>query len=241
MHEKSQSSSLNTYAWFHCPLAEAFQWTHVRRKALEQQYPFTHENLRSCVAESSACTLANIALKYRLAEVSPSFTIDTVTLNRTTKDSKSSKADYSKVSFQNLQLFQSIPVESGQSRTFFTGAPVWAMDWCPLPLSESQHDQILAVANHSREHLVDPEVTYGEPTVVQFWNCGKLPALPAVEQLGVDVQDSRSDSEGMQVGWLAADKLKQAWPQSRRCVFRQALLVAFFVRNPCINFVRGSP
>lgn len=64
--------------------------------------------------------------------------------------------------------------------TFFTGGPVWAMEWCPIPmhvcLSEnSPPSEYLAVSTH---HNMDDTFCvpkcYSFPNIIQFWECGNL-------------------------------------------------------------------
>lgn len=97
---------------------------------------------------------------------------------------------------------QSIPIEFGSSlhgvsdtphkfslfegqiidgvSTFFTGGPVWAMEWCPIPmqvcLSENTPpSEYLAVSTH---HNMDDTFCvpqcYSFPNIIQIWDCGNL-------------------------------------------------------------------
>lgn len=58
---------------------------------------------------------------------------------------------------------------------FFVGGPVWATDWCPLPIDSKDCDQYLAVASN-----MNPEISHTfndtdiESGLIQIWNVGKL-------------------------------------------------------------------
>ncbi|KAK3914402.1 General transcription factor 3C polypeptide 2 [Frankliniella fusca] len=64
--------------------------------------------------------------------------------------------------------------------TFFTGGPVWAMEWCPIPMhaclsDDSPPSDYLAVSTH---HTMDDTFCvpkcYAFPNIIQFWECGNL-------------------------------------------------------------------
>lgn len=71
------------------------------------------------------------------------------------------------------------PYSSGVS-TFFTGGPVWAMEWCPIPmrvcLSEDMPpSEYLAVStHHSMDDTFCVPQCYSFPNIIQIWNCGNL-------------------------------------------------------------------
>lgn len=64
--------------------------------------------------------------------------------------------------------------------TFFTGGPVWAMEWCPIPMrvclsEEHTPSEYLAVStHHSMDDTFCVPKCYSFPNIIQFWDCGNL-------------------------------------------------------------------
>lgn len=55
----------------------------------------------------------------------------------------------------------------------FTGGPIWAMSWCPVP--EGVQIQYLAISCHPKPDLEHKEMTnYKYPSLVQLWNFSLL-------------------------------------------------------------------
>lgn len=82
-----------------------------------------------------------------------------------------------KLAWSTMELFEG-RLEDNIS-TFFTGGPIWAMAWCPLPLEslvkENDQDQFLAVAVYSsmdQSTPIHPNVSF--PGLIQIWNIGPL-------------------------------------------------------------------
>lgn len=122
---------------------------------------------------------------FQLNLISPKFAINTKLLNQVSnhKHHIKSAMEENNMTFEELHLFEALPVGKSNSKTFFTGAPVWSMAWCPYPTHENELDQVLAVCTHSQEHIVNAAQTYEEPVLLQLWNCGKLPATDKCNQV----------------------------------------------------------
>ncbi|KAM6964927.1 general transcription factor 3C polypeptide 2 [Aplochiton taeniatus] len=77
--------------------------------------------------------------------------------------------------FHKLNRFEGVPAHPVRwDVSFFTGGPVWAMDWCPCP-DGSIANQYVALSTHrtaDEQHLVHR--TYTKPGLVQVWNLGQL-------------------------------------------------------------------
>lgn len=64
--------------------------------------------------------------------------------------------------------------------TFFTGGPVWAMEWCPIPMQvcvteTDSHVEYLAVStHHSMDDTFCVSKCYSFPNVIQIWDCCSL-------------------------------------------------------------------
>ena len=50
-----------------------------------------------------------------------------------------------------------------------TGAPIWALEWCPLP-HDSKADQVLAVAVDVMDGSYDSNKAVDGPGLVQLWS-----------------------------------------------------------------------
>lgn len=87
--------------------------------------------------------------------------------------------------YQKLKLFESTKSPNSHNCTFYVGAPVWSMAWCPESIESDSNEQYLALCCHSGEHSVDPRLTYQEDVLLQIWNCGILPAVPAIDYVVV--------------------------------------------------------
>ncbi|WWC64454.1 uncharacterized protein I303_107064 [Kwoniella dejecticola CBS 10117] len=70
------------------------------------------------------------------------------------------------------------PIVPREGHTFFAGGPIWGMDWCPTPESESSdfgHEQYLAVSTlphlDTRPHMAEkwPRTSKGS---IQIWSLG---------------------------------------------------------------------
>uniref|UniRef100_A0A8D3C8W2 General transcription factor IIIC, polypeptide 2, beta n=1 Tax=Scophthalmus maximus TaxID=52904 RepID=A0A8D3C8W2_SCOMX len=76
---------------------------------------------------------------------------------------------------QSLNRFTAAPAHPQRWDTvFFTGGPVWAMEWCPTP-DGAPATQYIAMACHrgmDEQHYVDK--TYTGTGLVQLWDVGKL-------------------------------------------------------------------
>ncbi|XP_075210737.1 uncharacterized protein LOC142318092 [Lycorma delicatula] len=59
----------------------------------------------------------------------------------------------------------------GDTKLLFTGGPVWALAWCPVPLEETR--QFLAVACHPDMNLLHTQGSvYSYNNIIQIWDCG---------------------------------------------------------------------
>ncbi|KIJ44255.1 hypothetical protein M422DRAFT_228294 [Sphaerobolus stellatus SS14] len=84
-----------------------------------------------------------------------------------------------------VRPFQSIPMAQfypeSKAHVFYAGAPVWAMDWCPVSddaLSERNFDQYIAVApfpSHDHHPEIGRRVTRPSPACIQIWRLGLSP------------------------------------------------------------------
>nr|CAB3251338.1 general transcription factor 3C polypeptide 2-like [Phallusia mammillata] len=167
----------STYSYLHIPLANAYEWTYNRLKTLESANTANSKMENSLVCKTSL-TVDTLCDMFQFNPRSPQFAIDTKLLDKQSKQKHTNKTAISGTGqkFQTLRLFKALPCNKHKSKTFFTGAPVWSMAWCPYPTNEIELDQVLALCSHSQEHFVDPAQTYDEPVLLQLWNCGQLPA-----------------------------------------------------------------
>lgn len=76
-------------------------------------------------------------------------------------------------SWSHLNMFKSI--DSSEHTTFFSGGPVSASAWCPIPFKRRNQPQYIAISTSSSMDLThsmaDTNNSYG---LIQFWNCGLL-------------------------------------------------------------------
>ncbi|XP_034244212.1 general transcription factor 3C polypeptide 2 [Thrips palmi] len=78
----------------------------------------------------------------------------------------------------NFTLFEGQIID-GVS-TFFTGGPVWSLEWCPIPMQiclsdDTPPSEYLAVSTHHKmdDTFCVPQC-YSFPNVIQIWDCGNL-------------------------------------------------------------------
>ncbi|XP_057678778.1 general transcription factor 3C polypeptide 2 [Corythoichthys intestinalis] len=80
-----------------------------------------------------------------------------------------------KTLIQRLGRFEALPAHpQGWDMHLYTGGPVWAMEWCPMP-DNAVASQYLAIACHRNmddQHFYHE--TYSGPALVQLWEVGTL-------------------------------------------------------------------
>ncbi|CAK8689284.1 unnamed protein product [Clavelina lepadiformis] len=173
----------DTYAAMDKPLADAFEWTYQFKKKLEESYLKNHLHFHSDFAHWEEIDTADLAETFNLTKTSPLFAINSDILNTIRKGKKPvTLKDKNNMNYKRLELFEALTTEQGGPMTFFVGGPVWAMSWCPYP-NKSEQAQYLAIATHVGEHPLQPDVTYKEQSVIQLWNCGKLPVKSITTKL----------------------------------------------------------
>uniref|UniRef100_A0A3P8Z9W5 General transcription factor 3C polypeptide 2 n=1 Tax=Esox lucius TaxID=8010 RepID=A0A3P8Z9W5_ESOLU len=74
-----------------------------------------------------------------------------------------------------MKRFEGLPPDPKRwDMMFYTGGPVWAMDWCPTP-DGAPANQYAAIYSHKdldHQHRINK--LYTEPGLIQIWNLGQL-------------------------------------------------------------------
>ena len=193
-----RSTTGGSYTSVQSPLAEAFQWTFIRREGLEKLFPHVHPQLQPDTSQWVEVELVEMHSTFHLHKQSPAFAVENEFLNLIRTGKRNSKNVIThkvngncnegckfgrseideNVKYQKLNLFESCQTTNDFSCTFYVGGPIWGTAWCPRSDSRDLESQFLAVCCHFGEHSLEPQNLCHESVLLQIWNCGRLPVRP---------------------------------------------------------------